>query len=111
MMTYTIGIKRKWLPGYTKYRVTQHRTQFNVGGKELPHPRLVLTLVNGDELAISAIDTRDFIVYVDFQREQARVRRENEIETEKQLWEEFKQIKAGQSAAPEAPVVPIAKPA
>lgn len=109
MMTYTIGIKRKWLPGYKKYLVTQHRTQFVVGGKELPHPRLVLSLVSGDELAIGMIDCRDFIVYADFQREQARIRREQEIETENQLFEDYKQARL--APAHEAPVVPIAKPA
>jgi hypothetical protein len=88
-MVYTVGIKRKWLPGYTKYRVTEHRTQFTMREHTLLRPRLILSLEDGREIAIANFLTRDFVLYQDYKTAQAALRIEQESE---KLYQEEKKI-------------------
>jgi hypothetical protein len=76
---YTIGVKRRWLPGYRTYRVKGHTTEcvisspiFNPDGKlnrvvEIQvKPRLALTLIDDSRVIIPEIDTVEWKVYPDY---------------------------------------------
>lgn len=118
-MVYTIGIKRKFWFGYQKFRVTAHRTQFEIGGVELKSPRLILTLEDGATVAIADIMSRDHVVYADFEEgkkkaeKEAEEKRQAELDKKataevEQFMKEFQEWKA---QAAKAPVVPITKQA
>lgn len=103
-MVYTIGIKRKFWFGFTKYLVKGHRTQFELQNHKLDKPRLILTLEDGSELALADVMNRDFILYSDFkdvqrkmedERERAEWRKQTEAEQE-----EFKKYLAAKAATP-----------
>ena len=78
-MFYTVGIKRKWLPGYKKYKVKGHRTEakilvnlFNAKGEvseqigvEHP-PSLVLTMRDESQVIIRDILQKDWKLYPDY---------------------------------------------
>ncbi len=67
-MAYTIGIKRRWLPGYRKITVTGHEWQ---------NWRFILNLTDGSQEHIPGFSTSVLKVYADFwthlQIERARV--------------------------------------
>jgi len=78
-MFYTVGIKRKWLPGYKKYQVKGHRTEAKItayvygpGGKiieQMPiehSPTLVLTMRDESQLFIRNILEREWKLYPDY---------------------------------------------
>lgn len=59
---YTVGIKRKFLPGFRRYKVTRHRAE-KVGGMEKPH--MVLYLWRGGRLFVP-VDRGEFLIYPDY---------------------------------------------
>lgn len=113
---YTVGVKRRFLPGYTKYRVTAHKSQFDLNGYSLRIPRLVLTLADGSELALPGALDRGIIIYPDFKSGLDRLESEAQEKLERaeadeaiKLYEAFKASKqAGQQMSA---VVPIPKQA
>lgn len=56
-MAYTIGIKRRFLPGYRKVQVKGHDWQ---------NGRFILNLTDGSQLHIPGFQTPDVKVYPDF---------------------------------------------
>jgi len=60
-MSYTLGIKRRFWPGYTKYRVTAHETDYNAN-----EIRLIIHLADGSKMVIPNMDRRVFKLYPDF---------------------------------------------
>lgn len=68
IMKYTVGVGRRFLPGFRRYKVTGHTTE-PVGNI----PRLVLTCADGSIVAIPGLDKRKVKVYPDYQDEVARV--------------------------------------
>lgn len=59
--SYTIGIKRRFLPFYQKYKVLGHKTEM-LGQSG----RLVMTMVDGSTLTIPEIGKRFLRVYPDY---------------------------------------------
>ncbi len=121
-MVYTVGIKRRFWFGYTKYRVTKHQTQFgmttDIGSFTLGSPRLLLTLENGDTLAVAEILNRDFVIYADFELGRKKLEAERELDridaearaADEEYHREYQHFKALQAEkqkirAVEAPVV------
>jgi hypothetical protein len=61
MMIYTIGVQRRFLPLFRKYRVTSHEFRAE------PLPRLILVCEDGSQLAIPGLAQRIIKVYPDYQ--------------------------------------------
>ncbi len=74
-ITYTIGVKGKFWPFFTKYRVKTHQLETQVSYKVRGTdnlvvrdilPRLVLSLADNSTLVIGAIEDKTWKVYPDF---------------------------------------------
>jgi hypothetical protein len=94
-MRYTVLIKRKWLPGYTKYVVKDHEVDARMG-----QPRIILMLSDGSLVALWG---RDYIVCPDYQAEVKRIKAERAQEKERIEFEAFKQQQAMQDVVPIKP--------
>lgn len=64
-ISYTVGVRRRFLPIFRKYVVTGHDTENMPSGA-----RLHLVLADGSQLAIPGIDRRVFKVYPDYRNAQ-----------------------------------------
>lgn len=64
--SYTIGIKRRFLPFYRKFRVFGHKNE--TVGQDV---RLVMTMVDGSTLAVPDIAKRFLRVYPDYDNAKA----------------------------------------
>jgi len=78
-MIYTVGIKKKFWPGYKKYKVKSHLTEtrvetylFDAYGKpretfmDQIRPRLVLTLVDDTKILVPNITETEWMLYPDY---------------------------------------------
>ncbi len=82
-VVYTVGIRRKFLPIYKKYKVVDHVQNTFIVRNEFKDalnviPRLFLDLVDGSQVCVSRIDQRDWKVYPDY-------REKVELETKERL--------------------------
>lgn len=84
VIAYTVGIKRRFLPGFRKYTVTYHDTD--------EHMRLHMQLTDGSQIVVPGLHRQALKVYPDY--------RNAEIQLSK--------LRAAQ-AAPSAPA-PVAVP-
>ncbi len=69
-MSYTIGIKRRFLPGYQKVKVTGHDWQ---------HGRFILNREDGSQDHIPGFSTPRLKVYADFWTHLAQVERSRPV--------------------------------
>jgi hypothetical protein len=72
MMFYTVGVRRRFLPVFKKYKVFRHDTETLAEGG-----RLILQLADGSQLGIPGIARRVVKVYPDYRAFEFRMQQQS----------------------------------